>query len=103
MTIPSHRPTVIRRSDPRRLEIEWEDGHKSVFTPAELRGICPCAQCVDEISGVRRHDPHQVPSDLEQSGLQMVGNYAVTMRFSDGHHTGIYTFPFLRTNDPLAP
>jgi DUF971 family protein len=102
MTFPSHRPTVIRRTDPARVEIEWDDGHKSVFTAAELRGLCPCAQCVDELSGVRRHDPRAVAPDLEQSNVQMVGNYAISMRFSDGHHTGIYTFAFLREHDPLA-
>jgi DUF971 family protein len=30
----------------------------------------------------------------------MVGNYAVAVRFSDGHETGIYPFPFLREHDP---
>ena len=99
---PRHRPTVIRRSDPTRVEIEWGDGHRSSFTPAELRGLCPCAQCVDEVSGIRRHDPTRVPADLTQSDLQMVGHYAVSLRFSDGHHTGIYTFPYLRENDPAG-
>jgi DUF971 family protein len=102
MTFPTPRPIVIRRSDPTRVEIEWDDGHTSVFTAAELRGMCPCAQCVDELSGIRRHDPDTVAPQLEQYELQMVGNYAVSMRFSDGHHTGIYTFPFLREHDPLA-
>ena len=101
MTIPSHQPTVIRRTDPTRIEIVWSDGHTSVFTTPELRGLCPCAQCIDEISGVRRHDPSSVPADLEQSGTHMVGNYAISMRFSDGHHTGIYTFKYLRENDPV--
>jgi len=96
----SYTPTVIRRSDPARVEIEWSDGAVSVYTPAELRGLCPCAQCVDEISGRRTNDPASVPSDLRQSDLHMIGNYAISMRFSDGHHTGIYTFPYLRENAP---
>lgn len=93
-------PRVIRKSDPARVEIEWSDGHRTVFTPAELRGLCPCAQCVNEITGRRMNDPANVPADLTQSGLAMVGNYAVSMHFSDGHHTGIYTFKFLRDHDP---
>jgi DUF971 family protein len=95
----SFSPKVIRRSDPTRVEIEWGDGWKSVFTPAQLRGLCPCAQCVSETTGVRTIDPRNVPEDLRQSDLAMVGNYAITMRFSDGHHTGIYTFEYLRLND----
>lgn len=93
-------PRVIRKSDPTRVEIEWSDGHRSIFTPAELRGLCPCAQCVNEITGKRMNDPTAVPAELTQTDLAMVGNYAVSMRFSDGHHTGIYTFKFLRDNDP---
>lgn len=93
-------PTSIRRSDPSRVEIAWSDGATTVYTAAQLRGLCPCAQCVDELSGVRRHDPAKVPADLTQSDLALVGNYALSMRFSDGHHTGIYTFEFLRGRDP---
>jgi len=96
----SHSPLVIRRSDPTRVEIEWSDGHKSSFSPAQLRALCPCAQCVDELTGRRVLDASRVPPDLEQSDLAMVGNYAISMRFSDGHHTGIYTFRFLRESDP---
>ena len=98
MTSPT--PLVIRRSDPSRVEIEWSDGHRSVFTAAQLRRLCPCAGCVSETTGVRMVDPRAIPDDLSQSGLAMVGNYAVSMRFSDGHHTGIFTFEYLRANDP---
>lgn len=93
-------PTVIRRSDPTRVEIDWSDGHTSRFTPAELRALCPCAQCVNETTGVRTLDVSRIADDLSQSDLAMVGNYGLSMRFSDGHHTGIYTFRYLRESDP---
>lgn len=93
-------PSVVRRSDPARVEIEWSDGAKSAFTAAELRRACPCAQCVNELTGVRTHDPATVPDDLTQADLRLVGNYAVSMTFSDGHHTGIYTFGILRRLRP---
>jgi DUF971 family protein len=96
----AHVPRVIKRSDPARLEIEWADGHKTRYTAAELRGLCPCARCVDELTGVRVHDPRAVPPDLTQTEVKLVGNYALTVLYSDGHHTGIYTWPFLRDNDP---
>ena len=41
-----------------------------------------------------------VPTDLTQSGVELVGNYAISIRFSDGHQTGIYPFRMLRENDP---
>jgi DUF971 family protein len=101
MSTPS--PKIIRRSDPTRVEIEWSDGAKSVFTPTQLRRLCPCAQCVSDTTGVRMIDPAAVADDLRQSDLTMVGNYAIAMRFSDGHHTGIYTFEYLLDNDPAGP
>jgi DUF971 family protein len=97
---PSTTPKVIRRTDPRRVEIEWTDGDVSRFTAADLRRACPCARCVNELTGVRMLDPHTVPDATEQSNLALVGHYAITMTFSDGHHTGIYPFPMLRR---LAP
>ena len=95
-------PSVIRRSDPTRVEIEWSDGHRTAYTAAQLRGLCPCAQCVNETTGVRMLDLSGVAPGLTQRDLAMVGNYAISMCFSDGHHTGIFTFRYLRENDPLG-
>ena len=92
----STQPKVIERSVPRQVKIEWGDGVTSLFSATELRQVCPCAACVSEATGRRMHDPATVPDDLEQSDLHLVGNYAVSMQFSDGHSTGIFTFTFLR-------
>ena len=98
----SVQPTVIKKSDPARIEIDWNDGHKTVYTTAELRGLCPCAQCVNELTGTRMHDPATVPEGLVHTHVRMVGNYAIALVFSDGHDTGIYPFPYLRDHDPAA-
>ncbi len=97
------RPRVITKSDPTRITIEWDDGHTTRLTAARLRALCPCAACVDELTGVRRHDPSSVPRELEHQDVRLVGNYALTMRFADGHDTGIFPFAFLRDQDPEAP
>src|SRR5262249_22383255 len=93
-------PSVITRSDPRRIEIEWSDGRKTTYSAAELRALCPCAMCVNEITGVRVHDPSSVPSELTQSEARMAGHDALTMTFSGRHHTAIYTSPCLRAQEP---
>jgi DUF971 family protein len=93
-------PKVIRRSDPWRIDIEWTDGHQTSYTPAELRRICPCANCVNEVTGERMLDPHAVPDFLTQLDVRLVGNYAIAVRFSDQHETGIYPFTYLREHDP---
>ena len=36
----------------------------------------------------------------EAEGYYRAGNYALALRFSDGHETGIFPFRFLRENDP---
>jgi DUF971 family protein len=93
-------PRVITKSDPTQVAVDWADGHRTVYTAAQLRALCPCANCVDEMTGVRTHDPASVPVELTHTDVKMVGHYAITITFSDGHHTGIYPFPMLRENDP---
>ena len=93
-------PRVITKSDPYRLEVEWADGHRTSYATAELRRLCPCAHCVNELTGVRMLDPADVPDDLTHLDVRLVGNYALALRFSDGHETGIYPFRMLRENDP---
>lgn len=96
----SYTPKVITKSDPTRVEIEWSDGHKTLYSAAELRRVCPCARCVNELTGERTLDPAAIPAELTQGDLVLVGHYAVSLRFSDGHHTGIFPFRFLRDHDP---
>ncbi|HJP02629.1 MAG TPA: DUF971 domain-containing protein [Planctomycetota bacterium] len=96
----SAQPKVITGSDPTLVRIEWTDGQVTTFSTPQLRGLCPCAGCVNEVTGVRSHDPAGVPDDLTHENLRLVGNYALTLRFSDGHDTGIFTFIALRRDDP---
>lgn len=97
---PNAEPRLIRRSDPTRLEIQWADGATSHYSAAELRAACPCARCVNEVTGVRMHNPASVPADLRQHDGKLVGNYALSFRFSDGHDTGIFPFRMLRDLEP---
>ncbi|MDF1799764.1 MAG: DUF971 domain-containing protein [Planctomycetota bacterium] len=94
MAVPQ--PRVIHRSDPARLAIEWADGARTDISAADLRRRCPCARCVDELTGVRTLDPASIPEDMTQGELKLVGNYAITVRFGDGHQTGLYTWNLLR-------
>jgi len=89
-------PRVITKSDPALLVIEWADDAETTLTAPQLRAICPCANCVDELTGRRVHDPASVPPDLLTESVTLVGHYALAIRFTDGHDTGIYTFDHLR-------
>ncbi len=77
------------------LLIGWADRTQTI-DPRELRLACNCAACRDEISGKRLLDPASVPLEVVPTRIWSVGNYAFGIAFSDGHHSGIYTFAALR-------
>ncbi len=62
-----------------------------VVAPAALRRACRCAHCVDEMSGKPKLDPASVPEDIVPSRLESMGNYAVSIGWSDGHDS-IYPY-----------
>jgi DUF971 family protein len=62
----------------------------------ELRAECMCARCVDEITGERIVDVEGIDPGIAIESMQLVGNYAVKIRWSDGHDTGLYTWGHLR-------
>lgn len=77
--------------------IEWDTaGHAWLYPARELRLACPCAGCREEMSGRRLLDPDRVPPDVRPEAISLVGAYALRIRWSDGHDTGIYTFERLR-------
>ena len=100
MTQSSFQPVVITKSDPNALTVEWDDGHETRYSASALRKLCPCARCIDELTGRPLLDPASVPEDLQQVDVALVGNYGLSVRFADGHDTGIYPFRMLRENDP---
>jgi DUF971 family protein len=93
----STQPRIITKSDPTRVVIEWRDGARSEFSARMLRDICPCARCVDEVTGRPIHDPRSTAADITTAHVSLVGLYALSIGFSDGHATGIYTFVMLRS------
>ena len=78
----------------------WEDEHRSVFTARELRLRCRCALCIHEMTGAKLIDPAKIPDDVQARGMALVGLYAVGIRWSDGHDTGLYNFRDLRESCP---
>ena len=90
-------PRTIARDPSGSLQIGWDDGRTTTLTPRELRIACPCAECVDEMTGERRLDPTTIGQDVGITHLEQVGNYALRAVFSDGHDTGLYNFQLLRS------
>ena len=81
----------------RTIEIRWSDDDVRLCSAHDLRCACPCAVCVDERTGERTLDPSTVPEDVTVQRMALVGRYAVTFVWSDGHSTGVYTWDHLRS------
>jgi ATP-binding protein involved in chromosome partitioning len=86
----------FRQRDARTLSVLWHDGHRDDFDVRDLRLDCHCAACIEEASGRALLDPKSVPPDITPRVISSVGNYAITISWSDGHSTGIYSFEHLR-------
>lgn len=84
------------------MSVRWQDDHESAFSARYLRGLCPCAQCVSEISGQRLVSEEHIAPDVSIGAARTVGNYALHFDFSDGHTTGIYSFEYLRRICPCT-
>ncbi|TVP47584.1 MAG: DUF971 domain-containing protein [Gemmatimonadales bacterium] len=94
---------VAPNADASRLRIRWADGAVSEYPPRHLRIACPCAGCVDELTGRRILREEHVPRDIHPLAIHYVGRYALRFDWSDGHGTGIFPFEYLRKLDAGAP
>ncbi|NJL28866.1 MAG: DUF971 domain-containing protein [Thermoanaerobaculia bacterium] len=84
----------------RRFKLTWNDGFSAKLDYDYVRGYCPCAGCQGHSAGqvVFR----QPPGPVTPATIEPVGNYAVSIVWSDGHSTGIYRFDFLREICPVS-
>lgn len=88
ITVPK---AITRRDD--GLWIDWDGvGHAALFPARALRLSCPCAECVEEMTGRPLLDPTAVPEDIRPVSVALVGAYGIQLRWSDGHGTGIFSF-----------
>ncbi len=88
------KPKAVELGD--SISITWEDGQKSVYSYKYLRGECPCAACVDEMSGRRTLDKSKIPESIRAFDYMEVGHYGMQFAWDDGHFTGIYSYELLR-------
>jgi DUF971 family protein len=82
--------------DGKQIVIDWQDGLVTEFLAFDLRAECPCAGCVDEMSGRRTLKRGDVDPGIAAVAHGRVGRYALQFQWSDGHTTGIYTYERLR-------
>lgn len=101
-------PVKLDLKKDRGLTVEWADGSTSYYSIAYLRRMSPSADARQLRQEQTRNPLTVLPPSAARSagaplvaeGAEMVGNYAIRIRFSDGHDTGIYSWAYLREIDP---
>ena len=93
---PTVTPVEVRRlREEKVLRITWDDGAVTDLDYFTVRGYCPCAGCQGHLVREIVFKPPRGEVDLFV--IEPVGHYALSFLWSDGHHTGIYRYEFLRT------
>ena len=91
------------------LTITWNDGHLSMYPFGLVRAACPCAECrgshdkmgaVPDLDVFNKAYPDGLSAQIRN--LEAVGSYAITIEWEDGHHTGIYSWRYLRALCPCS-
>jgi DUF971 family protein len=85
-------PTKIDPFTPEEMFVCWNSGARYALPYVELRFACPCASCIDEMTGVRVLRKETIPQGIKPSSIQVVGRYALQVHWNDGHSTGMYHF-----------
>ncbi len=101
-------PARLDLKKDRGLTIEWADGATSYYPIAYLRKMSPSADQRQLREEMASNPLTVLPASAATRGpvtadaAELVGNYAIRIRFSDGHDTGIYSWEYLRRIDPAA-
>ena len=88
-------PTELRLNRPAgTLAISFDDGRRFELTAEQLRRASPSASERGHGWGARP-SPRAVGEGVTMTDLRPIGRYAVRIVFSDGHDSGLYTWPLL--------
>jgi ATP-binding protein involved in chromosome partitioning len=78
------------------ITLKWPGGEIVSVSNATLRKACSCALCVDELTNEPILDPASVPDDIHALKVGTIGNYAISVEWSDGHNTGFFPYRTIR-------
>ena len=101
----NEQPAHLDLDRERGLTVHWPDGCRSFYPIPYLRRMSPSAESRALREEMARNPLTVLPAGGEPVtavDAELVGNYALCIRFSDGHHTGIYSWNYLREIDPDA-
>jgi len=95
MSTPSEPwPTELRlNKEKTTLQVSFDDGEIYDLSAEYLRVNSPSAEVQGHAPGERKTIAGK--RNLTIADLEPVGNYAVKIRFADGHDTGLYSWAYL--------
>jgi DUF971 family protein len=106
----NQRPRHLDLDREKGLTVTWPDGTVSFYPIAHLRRFSPSAEMRVLREQIQNNPLTVLPQSMADHegpltavGAELVGNYALRISFSDGHHTGIYSWSYLREIDPERP
>ncbi len=82
--------------DENQLILKWSENDFVSLDHKTVRLQCPCAVCVDEMTGEKRLDMQSIKDAIAPESILPLGNYAIAITWNDGHSSGIYPFAFLK-------
>ena len=94
-------PTEIRRLGTHAVRVVWTDGHVSEFRNDYLRDALPVRRLPRSAAAQPAGDRSR-RRGLYPVQIGLVGRYAISIQWSDGHDTGIYSYQTLRALCPCA-
>ena len=102
-----HKPVHLDLKKDRGLTVAWDDGTSSFYSIAYLRKMSPSADTRALKDQIAKNPLTVLPAKiasptgpLTATDAEFVGNYAIKIKFSDGHDTGLYSWKYLREIDP---
>lgn len=103
----NQRPSHLDLDREKGLTVTWPDGAESFYPIAHLRKFSPSAEMRVLREQIESNPLTVLPQSMADHegpvtalSAELVGNYALRITFSDGHHTGIYSWSYLREIDP---
>lgn len=97
------RPTDLDLDRSKSLTVTWADGLSRTLPLTLVRQNCPCAECRAAREERAANPLAIVPGVVREADMvvalaaELVGQYALRIRWRDGHDTGIYDFRLLRS------
>lgn len=100
-------PKEITRDARKGISITWSNNSRSQLSCETLRRNCPCAACKEKRGDTSHSTPltprrrsltviqNTIDEELNLVSIWGVGQYAIGIRWGDGHDSGIYTFSLL--------